>query len=90
MQHFKHVHPPSVRLSPPGQCFVLCQGQKVGGHYYKGSVLSVDEPLDGDEADPWCSITVLWDNEEDDSSQHTAKHKVTPAADKCSQQLMLA
>lgn len=41
--------------------------------------MSVDEPLEGEEADPWCSIEVLWDNN-DDSSQHTAKHKVREAA----------
>eukprot|EP00878_Enallax_costatus_P013360 GHUV01013967.1.p1 GENE.GHUV01013967.1~~GHUV01013967.1.p1 ORF type:complete len:558 (+),score=203.18 GHUV01013967.1:3-1676(+) len=50
-------------------------GQKTGGNYYKGSIVNVDE---GQDRDPWCSIEVLWEETDGDSSQHTAKYKLSP------------
>lgn len=47
----------------------MLQGVGNGGAYYKGTVMSVEDSLGDDEYDPWESITVLWDNDDEDREQ---------------------
>ncbi|KAF6259564.1 hypothetical protein COO60DRAFT_1700751 [Scenedesmus sp. NREL 46B-D3] len=51
------------------------QGPKAAPPAPGGSVMSVDEALEGEAPDPWESITVLWDSNDNSAD---LEHKVSP------------
>jgi hypothetical protein len=42
----------------------------------KGTVMSVEDALHGEQYDPWESITVLWDHTHGDDDDDGTQHKV--------------
>jgi hypothetical protein len=55
----------------------LLQGPKGAPPAPRGTIMSVDEALEGDAPDPWESITVLWDSND---SSADLENKVRAAA----------